>query len=216
MLALSSSQFEPSATSTPRDANFIVRICHLSHLKLPDELGLMISFGRRDCPLRFKWRNGMNHRPLNCVVAFVVAATLALASPALGRGGGGGGGGHGGGGFGGGGMHGGGGFGGMHGGGWGGGMHAMGAMGGGVRFGGIGGAPRFAGSRFAGMSVAHAGFSPRFSHGAFNHRFFHHRFHRFAFVGVPFAYADYYDDCWRRIWTAYGPQWTNVCGDYGY
>ena len=49
-------------------------------------------------------------------------------------------------------------------------------------------------------------------------RVFHHRFHRFAFIGVPYAYADYayYDDCWRRIWTAYGLQWTNVCGNYGY
>lgn len=65
----------------------------------------------------------MNHKPLNCLVACAVATTLALASPALGRGGGG----HGGGG-----MHGGGG--GVHGG-WGGGMHAM---GGGMRFGGIG------------------------------------------------------------------------------
>jgi hypothetical protein len=87
-----------------------------------------------------------------------------------------------------------------------------------MRFGGIGGAPHFAGARFAGRPFAHAGFSPRFSHAAFNHRFFfHRRFHRFAFVGVPLAYADYgyYDGCWRRIWTAYGPQWTNVCGGYG-
>jgi hypothetical protein len=87
------------------------------------------------------------------------------------------------------------------------------AMGGGMRFGGIGRTPHFAGSRFAGMPFAHAGFSPRFSHGAFNHRVFNHRFHRFAFIGVPYAY---YDDCWRRIWTAYGLQWTNVCGNYGY
>ena len=89
-----------------------------------------------------------------------------------------------------------------------------------MRFGGIGRAPHFAGARFAGAPLAHAAFSPRFSHGAFNHRFFHHRFNRFAFVGVP-AYADYadygyYDGCWRRIWTGYGPQWTNVCGSYGY
>jgi hypothetical protein len=89
-----------------------------------------------------------------------------------------------------------------------------------MRFGGIGGAPHFAGShfagsRFAGVPFGHAGFSPRFSHGAFNHRFSHHRFHRFAFVGAPYGDYGYYDDCWRRIWTAYGPQWTNVCGDYG-
>ena len=64
------------------------------------------------------------------------------------------------------------------------------------------------------------GWHPRFSHFAFHrpffhHRFFHHRFHRFAFIGVPFAYASY-DDCWRRVWTAVGPRWVNVCGDYGY
>ena len=164
----------------------------------------------------------MNHRPLNYLIACVVATSLALASPALGRGGGGGGG-HGGGGFGGG-MHGGfgggmhaGGFGGMRGGGGFGGMHAM---GGGMRFAAIGASPRFAGARFASTPWAHPGFSPRFSRAAFVHnRFFfrHGRFRRFAFVGFPFAYADYgyYDGCWRRVWTAYGPQWTNVCGDYG-
>ena len=26
----------------------------------------------------------------------------------------------------------------------------------------------------------------------------------------------YYDDCWSRMWTPYGPQWANVCGGYGY
>jgi hypothetical protein len=113
-------------------------------------------------------------------------------------------------------MHGGGGFGGMRGGGGFGGMHAM---GGAARFGGAGGVPHFAGARVGRMTFAHAGFSPRFAHAGFSRRaFFHHRFHRFAFVGVPFAFADYgyYDDCWRQIWTAYGPQWTNVCGGYGY
>jgi hypothetical protein len=69
------------------------------------------------------------------------------------------------------------------------------------------------------MHFAHAGFSPRFSHVAFrdgfHHRFFHHRFHRFAFFGAPFAYASY-DSCWRRVWTQYGVQVVNVCGDYGY
>ena len=35
------------------------------------------------------------------------------------------------------------------------------------------------------------------------------------FFGAPFWYADYgYDSCWSRVWTAYGPQWVNVCGDY--
>jgi hypothetical protein len=48
--------------------------------------------------------------------------------------------------------------------------------------------------------------------------FFHHRFHhfrRFAFVGGPVFYGGY-DDCWRRVWTAYGPQWINLCSDYSY
>jgi hypothetical protein len=141
----------------------------------------------------------MNHRLRNCLVAGVVGTALALAAPALARGGG-----HGG-GFGG---HGGG-FGGMRGGG----MHAM---GGGMHFGGMGGA-RFGGARFAGAPVAHAGFAPRFSHAAF-HRGFHHRFHhrRFAFVGAPYLYAGYYDGCWRRVWTGYGPRWVNLCSAYGY
>ena len=47
---------------------------------------------------------------------------------------------------------------------------------------------------------------------------FHHRFHhrRFAFVGAPYLYTNYYDGCWRRVWGAYGPQWVNVCASYGY
>jgi hypothetical protein len=75
------------------------------------------------------------------------------------------------------------------------------------------------GGRFVGAPFARAGFAPRFSrvafHDGFHHRFVHHRFHRFAFFGVPYAYAAY-DGCWRRVWTSYGPQWVNVCGDYGY
>jgi hypothetical protein len=64
--------------------------------------------------------------------------------------------------------------------------------------------------------------APRFSRAAFvpHHPFFfHHRFHhfrRFAFVGGPFFYASYYDGCWRRVWTAWGPQWINVCSDYSW
>ena len=98
-----------------------------------------------------------------------------------------------------------------------------------MHFGGMGGGPRFSGARFASAPfAAHAAFSPRFSHPGFaprfsrfafhdrfHNRFFHHRFHRFAFIGVPFAYASY-DDCWRRVWTRYGLQYVNVCGDYGY
>jgi hypothetical protein len=92
--------------------------------------------------------------------------------------------------------------GGMHGGMHAGGMH-VGAMGGGMRVGGMG----FAGNRFAGARFAHA----RFAH---HGRFFHHRHHRFAFIGVPYTYAAY-DSCYRRVWTAYGLRWVNVCG-YGY
>ena len=157
----------------------------------------------------------MNNKLLSCLIAGALSATLALAPPAFARGGGGGGG-HGGGMGGGmhaggmgGGMHGGGMGGGMHGGGMGGGMHG-GGMGGGMHFAAMGGGAHFAGSHFAGPHFAHAG---RF---AFRDgRFFHHRFHRFAFFGAPYAYASY-DSCWRRVWTPYGLQWANVCGDYGY
>jgi hypothetical protein len=146
---------------------------------------------------------GMNNKLLSCLIAGALATTLALASPTLARGGGGGGG-HGGG-------MGGGHFGGMHGGGMGGG-HFGGMHGGGMHFGGISGGARFSGGRFAGAHFAHAGFSPRFSRFAFrDHRFSHRRFHRSAFL----AYAAY-DSCWRRVWTPYGRQWVDVCGDYGY
>ena len=148
----------------------------------------------------------MNNKLLSCLIAGALSATLALAPPAFARGGGGGGG-HGGGM--GGSMHGGGMGGGMHGGGMGGGMRG-GGMGGGMHFAAMGGGAHFAGSHFAGPHFAHAG---RF---AFRDgRFFHHRFHRFAFFGAPYAYASY-DSCWRRVWTPYGVQWANVCGDYGY
>ena len=137
----------------------------------------------------------MNNKLLSCLVAGALSATLALAPPAFARGGGGGGGGgHGMGG-------------GMHAGGMGGGMHG-GGMGGGMRFAAMGGGAHFAGSHFAGPHFAHVG---RF--GFRDH--FHHRFHRFAFFGAPYAYASY-DSCWRRVWTPYGLQWANVCGDYGY
>ena len=155
----------------------------------------------------------MNSKLLNCLIAGTLATTLALASPALARGGGGGGGGRGGG------MGG-----GMHAGGMGGGMHGGGAhfSGGGAHFGAMGGGARFSGRSFVGgrsftgTRFAHAGFSPQFSRSAFHHgHFFHHRFHRFAFVGAPYAYANY-DDCWRRVRTSYGLRWANVCSTYGY
>jgi hypothetical protein len=139
----------------------------------------------------------MNNKLLNCLIAGVLGATLAMSSPALAfRGGGGG-------------MHGGG-IGGMHSGG----MHS----GMGMHSGGLRGGMHFSGGRFAGAPFARAGVSPRFSRFAFrsrfaSHRFFRHRFHRFAFVGAPFAYAAY-DGCWRRVWTPYGVQWIDVCGAY--
>ena len=104
----------------------------------------------------------------------------------------------------------------MHAGGWGGGMHA-GGWGGGMHTGGWGGGAHFSGGHFAGARFAHAAFSPRFSSFGFRGRghFIHHRFNRFAFFGGPFAYAAY-DSCWSRVWTPYGPQWVDVCGDYGY
>jgi hypothetical protein len=76
-------------------------------------------------------------------------------------------------------------------------------------------------SRAAFAPMSRAALAPRFSRAAFvpHHPFFfHHRFHRFnrfAFVGGSFYYAGY-DYCWRRVWTAYGPQWVNLCTDYGY
>jgi hypothetical protein len=123
---------------------------------------------------------------VSCFVAGALGATVAVTSPALARGGGGGGGG-------------------MHGGGMGGGGTHFGTMGGGMRFGGNG---------FAGAHFTHPGFSPRFSRFAFrDRRFFRHdRFNRFAFIGAPFLYDTYYDGCWGRAWTPYGPQWVNVCG----
>jgi hypothetical protein len=97
-----------------------------------------------------------------------------------------------------------------------------------MHFGGMRGGPGFATAPFS-----HAAFSPGPSHfsfhgqnnfhrfgfrGDFHHHAFHHRFHRFAFFGAPYLYADYgyYDGCWRRTWTSYGPTWVNVCGDYSY
>jgi hypothetical protein len=72
------------------------------------------------------------------------------------------------------------------------------------------------------FSRSRAAFAPSFAHPALtrqaffhHHHFFHNRFRRFAFVGGPFFYGGY-DDCWRRVWTAYGPQWINLCSDYGY
>jgi hypothetical protein len=154
----------------------------------------------------------MNNRLFNCLIAGTLAMTLAVASPALGRGGGGGGGGGG---------HSGG-MGGGHSGGMGGGMHASG-MGGGAHFGGMGSSgTHFSGGRFATASFAHPGFSHRSARFASRDRDHfrdrdrdHDRFHRFGFFDGPYAYASY-DSCWRRTWTPYGLQWVDVCSGYGY
>ena len=156
----------------------------------------------------------MNQKLLNCVAVGALGTALALAAPAFARGGFGGG------------------MGGMHGGGMGGAMHgaAIGGMGRAMPAGAIGGpmrfgaspqfnGARFANARFANARFANAALSPRFSsfgfrHG-FHHRFFHHRFNRFAFFGAPFAFAAY-DSCWSQVWTAFGPQWVNVCANDWY
>ena len=151
----------------------------------------------------------MTNRLFKYFGAAALGATLAIASPALA----------------------------FHGGGMGGGMH-MGGMGGGMHFGGMGGphvsgmgGPHF-GAGFAGprtsfgavrpgfSTFSRPGFSPafgpRFHHFAFHdNRFFFHHHRRFAFVGAPFLFAGY-DSCWRRVWTAWGPRWVNVCTDYGW
>jgi hypothetical protein len=104
-------------------------------------------------------------------------------------------------------------------------------MGGGMGMGGMGMGRGAIGARsFAAMPMSRAAFAPHFSRAAFAPRFsraafvshhpffFHHRFHRFnrfAFVGGPFFFAGY-DSCWSRVWTAWGPQWINVCSDYSW
>jgi hypothetical protein len=46
-------------------------------------------------------------------------------------------------------------------------------------------------------------------HGHHGHRFFRNRF---AFVGGYGYYPyDYYDDCYRRVWTPYGWRWRYAC-----
>jgi hypothetical protein len=133
----------------------------------------------------------MSNRLASYLIAGALVAALALASPALAfRGGGGG-------------M-------GMHG------------MGGGMAMHPMGAGPRVGAMSFAAAPMSRAAWGSgwsrsAFSHHAhfFHHRFFHHRFNRFAFVGAPYFYAGY-DECWRQVWTRYGLQWVNACGDYGY
>src|SRR5579871_2756146 len=138
------------------------------------------------------------------LMAGAIGTTLAIASPALAfHGGMGGGGGHMGGGMGGMRMGGG----GMHmGGGWGGPHVGAGFAGPRTSFAAV--RPGF--STFGRPGIARP-FAPRFSRFAFHDRFFF-RHHRRFFFGAPFAFAAAsYDTCWRRLWTAYGPRWVNVC-----
>jgi hypothetical protein len=163
----------------------------------------------------------MSNRLANYFIAGALVSALALASPALARGGGGGGMGMGGGGGGmgmgtGHGMGGAMGIGTGHGMGSVTGMHSMGMVGHPM-----GVAPHVGARSFATMPMSRAAFAhPVFSHPVFpHHAFFHHhhnRFNRFAFVGGGDYFYAGYDDCWRRVWTAYGPQWVNLCADYGY
>jgi hypothetical protein len=105
---------------------------------------------------------------------------------------------------------------GMAGGGMGGGLHGMAgsphfaAIGPGPRVGSVAGDPHFAGS----SHFSHFAFHDR--DGFHHNHFFHHR--RFAFFddGGGYYYDYGYNGCYRRVWTAYGLQWVNVCGDSGY
>jgi hypothetical protein len=148
----------------------------------------------------------MNNRVLGLLVAGVLGASLAIAPQAKAF--------HGG--MGGGGMHMGGGMGGGH---WGGGGMHWG--GGGTHWGGMGGMHHFATGSFGNRAFVGSHFRRFAFHDRddFRNRFFfrHHRhFRSFAFFGAPYGYAGY-DGCWRRVWTAYGPQWVNTCDyDYGY
>jgi hypothetical protein len=120
---------------------------------------------------------------------------------------------------GGGGMHGGG-FGGMRGGGGFAGMRGGGMFLGNSGFhGGQGSMGAGRGTAFAPAIHRFGGAPVGFRHNlAFRHDFgFPHRHTRnVAFFGAPFFYGDYSDGCWRRVWTSYGWQWANLCGDYGY
>jgi hypothetical protein len=149
----------------------------------------------------------MNNRVFGLLIAGVLGASLAIAPQAKAF--------HGG--MGGGGMHMGGGMGGGHWGG-GGGMHWG---GGGAHWGGMGGMHHFATGSFGNRAFVGSHFRRFAFHDRddfFRHRFLfrHHRhFRSFAFIGAPYGYG--YDGCWRRVWTAYGPQWVNTCDyDYGY
>lgn len=149
----------------------------------------------------------MTRKLTRILVASVLGTALALAPAAFGHGGGGGG--HGGGG-GGGGMGVGGGMGGMGGRGAVGGLGGRGVVGGrsvggaaDPRVGGFG-RPAVVGQRFGATAWTRA---PRY---VLHNRVLRHR--RFAFFGAP--YYSYYDSCWQTVWTGFGTQWVNVCGDY--
>src|SRR5204862_7696777 len=80
---------------------YVDKICHLSHLKSPDDFALLsLVFLQRNAPPQSEMEGRMNKRILTGLMAAVLGTTVALASPAFARGGGGGhggmGGGHGG------------------------------------------------------------------------------------------------------------------------
>ena len=173
----------------------------------------------------------MSNRLANYFIAGTLVSALALASPALAKGGGGGGMGSGGGGMGsgGGGM----GMGGGHGTGGVTGIGASHGTGGVMGIGAshgmpsmgmvghpMGVAPQMGARSLATMPMSRAAFAPAFTRAAFPHpAFFHHhhnRFNRFAYGGGGDYFYAGYDDCWRRVWTAYGPQWVNICSYYNY
>ncbi len=52
--------------------------------------------------------------------------------------------------------------------------------------------------------------NPGLRHYTFHH---HHRYRRFFYAPVGLGWL-YYDGCWRRTWTVYGWNWTNVCYVY--
>jgi hypothetical protein len=159
----------------------------------------------------------MKRKLLVSLAALTLGAAFGFVTPVMAfRGGGGFGGMHGG-GFGG--MHGGGGFAGMHGGGGFAGVRSGGMFLGNRGFhGGFQGSMAVRGAAFAPAVHRFGGAPVGFRHNlAFRHVGFRNRhFRNVAFFGAPFFYGGYSDGCWRQVWTSYGWQWANLCGDYGY
>ena len=69
---------------------YVDRICHLSHLKSPDDFALLsLVFLQRNAPPQFEMEGRMKKRILTGLMAAVLGMTVALAPPVLARGGGG-------------------------------------------------------------------------------------------------------------------------------